>query len=342
MKFDAQRMPGERGIIIVDSSSLIMLCTKLEAKLLHSRAIAFNDTALSDTLFSLGRHGFEIVIPEAVAQQCANVMRDGTSTNVYFSKSHEKPVRKAAGSFLSRLERDEGNIRIAPPLADDMTEAARYVNAAWKIHMNKETFPKSSRVLDKHSLRTIVCKSLSGLDQEFPNRMRHGYGEDAACELVKHLDIREPSPVFYLSDSKEGRIRVAGANPNLKVNQLNVSGLYEALRVEGLLPLFGIGNRPFQEMSSYLRLASADPRENLPLVAGRADYFDPIDRIPPPFNHEKPFQHAIAGLREEIAAGRNTPQWPEKVVTEPGGRAAQFAKKWGLISGAPTDDIPGR
>lgn len=103
--------PPHRGTIVMSASGLISLCSKVSDRLKEDGL--YPDNYL-DILGFLGKNGYQIVIPEMVSVEAANIIRNGFCINDAFGKSGKfatqpklepllKDAARAAGSPLKNF-----------------------------------------------------------------------------------------------------------------------------------------------------------------------------------------------------------------------------------------------
>ncbi len=158
---------------------------------------------------------------------------------------------------------------------------------------------------------------------------KHGEGQGAiaAAELVRYMEPPNV-PVFYLTDDKEAYERVRKANPQIDVKQLNVSGLYDALSKEDLLPLAGFQNIPFQQVFTYTNDCLREQgfeRNTSPFYTRIAQDVSPhiMSNGPTPM----PFRASLRGLKAEIEQKKAA----QTVVDNDTTGLNKFAKRFGSL-----------
>ena len=79
-----------RGIIVIDTSALVNLCTPVPEQFVMKTGLSLkHPPQFADALFYLAQQGFEIHIPEIVANEAGQYLRDGNSFSHLFQSSND-------------------------------------------------------------------------------------------------------------------------------------------------------------------------------------------------------------------------------------------------------------
>lgn len=278
---------GKRGIIVVDTSALLPMCLELPDEYKSDAAKKEGRVEhVSDLLFFLADHGYEVLIPEAVANECGNFLRDGTSVNDLFGRKSLDSFSAICAHFFPLVPNAPGAIRIVPPFQSEISDGARLARTLWNTIKNKncDTFKRNDIASTLKDLRDITQA-----------------GDDAAVALFLHLrKTQERSdssiPVFYMSYDVNAMNRINNlATDCFSPNRLNMNGLVDALVAEGVIDIKstkGFNTKRIicgdNDKAIYDNSFSVDTR---------------INENPSKATHH-PFRESLRGLKEEIEAAK--------------------------------------
>jgi hypothetical protein len=195
------------------------------------------ESYLFDIPFFLAQHGYEIVIPEAVAL-VGDVFRNGESRQKYFRSGNARLPLRRTENLLQQVYRHPGNIYIAPAHAADTSPSAVYTGLVWGVVQKFEG----------HSF--LISKKLMKIDCDYPAARRQGYAAEAISQLIRHME--GPSvPVFCLTESLAPAMKIEKAGRDFPVVMLSLSELYDGLQHEGLLAEVGIADVSFRKIFEH-------------------------------------------------------------------------------------------
>jgi hypothetical protein len=307
-----------RGVIIADSSVIFPLSglvkdefiAKDEAGRGRLEQLRCDEQAhYINTLNFLSDHGYAVIIPAMVAYECAQALftpmggRRGALTSVAemvfdhdLDACQDMPYKWFQDIAGSHAHRD---CWIAPPHGDDHSVPAKFMRDIDRIAL-RDDCPDEQR---KDNVVNLDRKRRRDRDNAIH------YGDIAAQELLRVLDVPEGVPVFYLAGDMFAHIDMANVRKDVEIGKLNITGFMDALENERLLPHIGFAEgttsrmlveHMYQEFSKNSGRGSAIPR--------------PTDVSYSPENNDitaKAFQKSLAGLakeldemREDIAAAR--------------------------------------
>ncbi len=229
--------PPPRGIIVLDTNTLIEMANIIDEKFLTEEARQNQNedkhVRLIDALTFLSAHGFKVMIPEMVAIECNGFLRNGSSIVSLFPRAPRNvPFFKQAEEFLrtiKSLQRQGCDIEITRQPED--SEIGKYIDRLNEIN---------SRNDDIEIKRKAVILAGRSFDTTY------NLGDRAAHELIEHLKKCMPDPqvpIFYLSDDRNALDSVACLSDaefekgqvRFVVHKLNHVGLINALSEQGLL-----------------------------------------------------------------------------------------------------------
>lgn len=241
-----------RGVIIVDTSSLLILSAPVNDKFLKKKA-GEKETyqpRYADLLEFLSRHGYEIVFPEMVTYEAGRILRDGRNVGDIFgqvSQEKDDPLFKHARTWLLHTDwANNHNLRIAYPEADNDSNAAIFMKRMWKAC-------QQSPAEAAKNIKALYAESQAG---------QH-YGDEAAHETA--AAIPPEIPVFYLCQDNEASAAMIKIKREPPIGRLNVTGLLHAFGREKLFEPAGFANvLSVQDMVETIRadIKKMEPKEN--------------------------------------------------------------------------------
>lgn len=222
-----QKSRQARGVIVVDTGILIDMECKVNSRFMTdpSRMATY-----LDMLPILAKHGYQIVIPESVAYEAAQVLIDGTNLLDYFYiVDKPKWEHKALVAFLQAAAKGEyPNVSIVattePPEITNYLERIKTTAATLKTISDHQS-PAYRGVLDY----------LKGLQ-----RQHKQFDMDKAMESAVdgYMPTASAVPVFVLSTDQEAVTKIAQKHPRIGV--LSINGMIKAIQKYGAARLFGI------------------------------------------------------------------------------------------------------
>jgi hypothetical protein len=299
--------PRRRGIIVVDSSTLYRLDAPVPLGLQEQRSYEA-DPFYCDILRTVSNHGYEIIVPEMVALECANVLAGGMTTQHLWKnspKGHPSCREFLRDAAMGRIP----NVRVEVTSSDSQVSklCSKFRTALNRMDLSKET--RRDMVMECQSERSEACG--------------RGLGESQAFEIMQALQSGEQ--VFYLTDD----IRSLNDLPlalHARINVLNAKGLLYALEDQGLLRKFGLRDGP-NAHEAHLK-ATLDKAGDK--IGGFMDSAYRIDIDRAYENREskgRPFRDSLAGLLEDIETSERR---ESQMGTERCGPSAvdRFLTKW--------------
>jgi hypothetical protein len=240
--------PAKRGVIVVDTGSLI----KLSAVFPH---YSFTDSKrpekpLFELLTFLSKHGYEVIIPEVVAHECDGFMRNYKTVEDYIGvKPRWVPEVAAFIRTIPSLIKTGHNIHIEPPPPEDESQGARLMRTLHEIAI-KDTLSDKEKY---HKSQAAYMR--------LPNKKHRG--DIAAKHMI--ASFKKPCPpIYYMTEDQGAWNDVAALSEHLPVSRINTLGLYKAFAENALLPVVDIVKKPDflinKEIEYQLSLRDFDPQ----------------------------------------------------------------------------------
>jgi hypothetical protein len=297
-----------RGTIIVDSSAFFYLPYKSKYPFVNN--ITHSESSIpyyTDLLVFLSEHGYDIVIPEMVSVEVAQVLSDGHHTHKLFPKTATDMSNQAV-NFLKNCGRGiYPHIKILSAPQEAASNAATYMRNFRNVFFSNRSDSKK-----KSMIKAITASG-------HPN-----YGEQAAADLVQYSNLSYP--IFYLSNDHGSFKTVRNGNSDTArcpIRNLSLLGLLDALHQRGILDQLGIpGPNPIQLITDDM-IAQYNK-----IVKLQAALIISIDHRGNSTSREKPFYESLGGLKEELAAEKNPSTSTATPSTAGSGRAAAFVEKY--------------
>lgn len=264
---------------------------------------------LTDALKLLANNGYEIIIPEAVTLECANVMRDGSTLGQHF-RGNTNIFSPLTQQFLEEIPKLKGSIYIAPPHANDHSEPAQTIREIWSIH-------------NSHARRTFKNTSIINARKNF----KEDNNSISIIEFFRHM-LKPEVPVFFLSQSIKAFQNASAVRSDININNLTPTGLFNAFHKENLLNALGIRDTCFSEF-----FAGMGERLNHAGVRARQNHWSYQEKIDGPYLDRTPiknppFRESLNGLGKKINAEMTDPFTSVKThrTEDPKSRVERFTK----------------
>lgn len=306
-----------RGIIVVDSSTLYSMDALVPS---HMQSVGTTEPVprYVDLLRFLARSGYEIIIPEMVALECAQRLADGSSLHTVFSKSAGPKV--CIDLIREATSGEVDNITIQRHNAD--SPASRICNA-----MNAAINDTNLSKRDRGNRVMGVLNKWKNTEQDL--------GESQAFEIINALD--DQVPVFFLSDdAKAFHKRNSYVAWPETANWLNFKGLLSTLHEEHLLPRAGLRDTGALACDDHLQVMLDEKcnrdRDRVRLAANVPS----VDREYHK-NDKRPFRKSLSGLCQELESNPERPEAPPLSDYDKPSQVARFTKRFGK---AKTDGLP--
>jgi hypothetical protein len=223
-----------RGIIVVDTSTLLHLCVPLSQGCMTKEASKKGKpVCLADGLKWLASHGYEVIIPEMVANECGGFMRDGASIRDY-SPNVIDLWHSLTKDFFHSIPNTA--IQIMPASPHDTSLGARYLNENYSIHRNP------------HWDAPTKLQHFASANIRYGKKMHRG--DKAAYEIIKGLGTCT-APIFYLTEDHGAWDAITKLDERASINRINLSGLHSALEQNRVLPEFGIKDIPVDKLNAF-------------------------------------------------------------------------------------------
>ena len=239
----AKKYPATKGTIVCDASALRTLIAPLPPEYLTEAGLQKKPSpTLADTLFFLARHGYEVIIPEMVANEMGGFMRDGKNyyLTYYDTIPHEVNKRRAFQPFFQKVVELEASgvpIHIQPPLPENRSIEAAYVNQIYEIHRSELRLFEKIEALKKAEQGNIE------------RRHQHDAGDHEIIAYI-HATHMANSPIFLLSN--DGQLQQSFTDqPN--IHAIGAAGFLTALQNAAQLSSSGIGTISLPQYSDVLR-----------------------------------------------------------------------------------------
>lgn len=308
---EASKVNATRGIIIVDTSSLIPLCITLPIELLTEEAKAKSKpVSLSDVLLLLAQNGYKIVIPEMVSYEAGHILRDGHSIDAYFSQNSLPAYLtefRITRSFLGGVVKSKGNISIEPPHANDASASANFMRSIWNLHTDPKCTTKEKRQGIIFLTRTLYKKD---------------FGDEAAHQHIKFMDDTS-LPVFYLAEDRIAAEKAMFLRQDISLHSLCIAHLFAALKQTRMLSLIGVADVSLDDFFSIFRASLNSDGLNVKISSGNFAKTSKDTLI-----------SSLAGLRKKLI--RNINRINAAELTQPAAPvgADRFSRRWGSEFGS--------
>jgi hypothetical protein len=221
MHYDQPLLNPTRGTIVIDSNALFDLTIPIpeEYKLNPNENVS-----VADLFFHMAQHGWSVVIPEMVAYESAQMLRDGSSVSRIFNS--RRLDQFIVEDFLAKVPNSAGNIKIAPPSAKDNSSSALYIRHIWKIHQSR---------IPEHDKR----KSIMDIHRRSPSK---DFGEQAAIELIR-LEYKCDPACFFLTNDRAARRQAT----DQRIPVINCYDFLKVAETENLLGKLNLHGLSFED-----------------------------------------------------------------------------------------------
>jgi hypothetical protein len=217
------------AIFVPDSCFLLGMCSPITSATTEEPRVA-SGTFL-ELLHFLGRNGFSLRVPEMVAYEAAQILRDGLSLNRFFKSQNVKFGELPLADFFRPNQGDAFDMAIVPPTAQDQTPAASVVRRLWRISQTGDT------IYHKRSIMSQISRE-----------ERSHFGERAAIRLMNDLK-KTGIPIFFLSEDNSA-LNEAYENGH---HILTVRNFIEAISEARILPKMGLPEYTKEELLIKLK-----------------------------------------------------------------------------------------
>jgi hypothetical protein len=275
--------PPSRGVIIVDTGSLLHLAVKLPLK--EGKR---TEKSLLDVLSFLARSGFQVIVPEMVAFEAGDVLHTTDCTRIYFPESKIKPMMAPITAFL-RDNALSGLVTIAPPPEADTSPPAEFIRLIGRIHeSNKSEEQKKSAII-------AARRDFAPL---------RDFGDIAAQQLVRYMDDKK-APVFYFSEDAKALNAVLAPRPDLSVHKLPLRCFLEALEDFDILPSINFEQKTTGSVISAIK-KNFDALGRTRIILRSPEHVNDTNR--------RAFSKALAGIVDAKAKALPGRHHPPKVI----------------------------
>lgn len=301
--------PPHRGSIIVDTSALISLCAPASE---HARNQYGKPAHYIDLLLMLANNGYQIIIPEMVSLEAAEMPRTGQRISNLFPNS-------------TRYKSDD----ILPTIIRDAILPSNNPHKEYKgLMLASDTGP---REVDNFCNKILWALSLSDNDEkrrrisEITKQPKSQYGDRAIISLMRGAVSTFPDDnIIVLSD--DTRLIKSITSEFGKGRSLTTTKLLAAMCQTGLARNAGIHPEISDEMLLIDYFSHSERKQT------EHDSLEHVLRMPKPASSK--FYASLMQLAADMETAQ--PDQPEAVASDPGpsGHVAKFKARYAKFTRA--------